>query len=383
MAQIVILGGGFGGVVAAQTLAQRLGPEHRITLVSRQREFTFFPALVRLAFGLCELHEVFYDLEHALATSGVELLQGEVFSLDPYARSVVLQGGSGETRLAYDYLIFALGRRLAAERVPGLAEYAHHPLTVGDALKFGEAVRHFLLCPRGQAVFGYCPDARLAVPVYETAFALDRALRARGERDKVKLTIISPDPLGNLLGGEQAVPALRAALADHQIELVPDFPVNFITLSEVWAAGVTRLPYDLLMLIPPFQGRYEAHCANITDAEGYVRVDTRMRSLDAERIYAVGDAVNFAGPKMAHMAILQGEVAAANLAAELAGREPEALYNHELMLVIDEGGEDSFYLHHKLWSDEAASLRQGSFWGWAKRIHERYWTRLHALDPVA
>jgi len=54
MANVLVLGGGFGGVVAAEGLAKRLGPEHRITLVSRHREFTFFPSLVRLAFDRCQ-----------------------------------------------------------------------------------------------------------------------------------------------------------------------------------------------------------------------------------------------------------------------------------------------------------------------------------------
>jgi NADH dehydrogenase FAD-containing subunit len=51
MANVLILGGGFGGVVAAETLAKTLAPEHQITLVSRSRQFIFYPALVRLAFG--------------------------------------------------------------------------------------------------------------------------------------------------------------------------------------------------------------------------------------------------------------------------------------------------------------------------------------------
>jgi len=35
MAKVLILGGGFGGVVAAERLAEQLGDEHQITLVSR------------------------------------------------------------------------------------------------------------------------------------------------------------------------------------------------------------------------------------------------------------------------------------------------------------------------------------------------------------
>ena len=51
MARVVILGGGFGGVVAAERLAKQLSEEHQITLVSRSRNFVFYPALVRLAFA--------------------------------------------------------------------------------------------------------------------------------------------------------------------------------------------------------------------------------------------------------------------------------------------------------------------------------------------
>ena len=47
MAKILILGGGFGGVVAAEHLAKKLDAEHQITLVSRSRQFVFYPALVR------------------------------------------------------------------------------------------------------------------------------------------------------------------------------------------------------------------------------------------------------------------------------------------------------------------------------------------------
>jgi sulfide:quinone oxidoreductase len=100
-------------------------------------------------------------------------------------------------------------------------------------------------------------------------------------------------------------------------------------------------------------------------------------------MYAAGDAVNFLGPKMGHMAVLQGEVAAANLAAVISGREPEARYDHELMLVIDEGGQDSLYLRKRLWGRSGASGRRGRFWGWAKQAHEKYWPRLHSLKPVA
>lgn len=55
MANVLILGGGFAGVVAAEALAKRLGSEHQITLISRHRDFIFYPSLVKLAFGQVEV----------------------------------------------------------------------------------------------------------------------------------------------------------------------------------------------------------------------------------------------------------------------------------------------------------------------------------------
>jgi len=107
-------------------------------------------------------------------------------------------------------------------------------------------------------------------------------------------------------------------------------------------------------------------------------VDETMRAIGHERIYAVGDCVNFDGPKMGHMAVRQGEVAAANLAAELEGGAPVSHYAHEMRLVIDDSGDDGIYLHKDLWSDEPGTVRQGRFWSWAKRVQQRNWARSHS-----
>ena len=375
MANVIVLGGGFAGVVAAEDLAKRLGPTHQITLVSRHREFTFYPALVRLAFGRCRLEDVFYDLRQAMLDRRIDFVQAEIARPDPDARHVVIPHGKVEGKMPYDYLVFALGRRLATERVEGFFEHAHHLLTVGAALKFGEAVKQFR---QGHAVIGSCPDARLAVPVYETAFALDRMLRERGDRDRVRITVVSPESLGSQLGGTAIVPTLRDALDEHGIEFLDNFPITRVTAKEVRTGNGQSLTYDLLMLVPPFDGPGEAMYIGIADPNNYVRVDRHLRVTGTDRMYAAGDAVNFLGPKMGHLAVLQGKVAAANLAADIEGREPEARYDHEAVLVIDEGGKDSIYLRKDLWGRDEASVRQGSFWTWAKRMHEMYWRQKHS-----
>ena len=66
------------------------------------------------------------------------------------------------------------------------------------------------------------------------------------------------------------------------------------------------------------------------------------------------------------------------IAAELEGLDPVASYIHEMMLVIDEGGGDTIYLHQGLWENEPAIVRQGRFWSWAKRVHDKYWLSAHS-----
>jgi sulfide:quinone oxidoreductase len=374
MANVLILGGGFGGVVAAERLAKTLGGEHRITLVSRTREFVFYPALVRLAFGLCAPEDVSFDLSSAMLDRRIRFIEGEVARLDPHARRVILSHGDVEGELGYDYLIYALGRRLATEHVPGFFEHAHHLLSVKAALKFGKAVREF---NGGHAVIGSCPGARLTVPVYETAFALSRLLEERGAQKRARITLVSPEPFNDALAGAEVAGTLHTALNEHQIKSLPDFPISQITASAVRTDGGHTMGYDLLMLVPPFRGAGALMGQGITDSHGYVLVDKTMRVPGVEGMYAAGDSVSFGGPKMGHMAVRQGEVAAANVAAEIEGREPVAEYDHEMRFVIDEGGRDSIYMQKKLWTDDAASVRQGRFWSWAKRVQEKYWQQQH------
>ena len=375
MAKVLILGGGFGGVVAAERLAEQLGDEHQITLVSRNRQFIFYPALVRLAFGKCNPKDVSFDLRNTMLNRRVNFIEAEVAHIDTFERKVNIAHGQVEGKLPYDYLIFALGRRLATEMITGFYEHAHHLLNVDKAIKFGNAINEF---KEGRAVLGQCFGARLPVPVYETAFALARHLEQKGQRDRVTITVVSPDTIESDLRDARGALALKHALTTQHIELLENFHITSLTANAATTNTGDVLDFNLLMLVPPFHGSSAAHYMHVTNAEGYIHVDANMRAMGHERIYAVGDCVNFSGPKMGHMAVRQAEVAAANLAAEIAGHEPVAEYSHEMRFVIDEAGSNGLYLHKDIWTDEPATVRQGHFWTWAKRAQQRYWEVTHS-----
>jgi sulfide:quinone oxidoreductase len=375
MAKVLVLGGGFGGVVAAERLAEQLGDEHQITLVSRTRQFVFYPALVKLAFGKCETKDVSFNLRQAMLDRRVNFIEAEVARIDPLERKVTIAHGEVEGILPYDYLVFALGRRLATERITGFYEHAHHLLNLDKAIKFGKALANF---HQGRAVIGQCAGTRLPIPVYETALALSHLLEDRGERDRVRITVVSPWELGAELADADAASALEKTFAARQIEFVSNFPIEVVTANTVATASGRTIDHDLLMLLPPFRGSSAASMAGITNSEGYINVDLTMRVTGQERIYAAGDCVNFTGPKMGHMATRQAEVATRNLAAEIAGHEPVARYVHELKLVIDEAGSNSIYLHKDIEGAGPATIRRGRFWSLAKRAQKELWELTHA-----
>lgn len=305
----------------------------------------------------------------------VTFIEGEVARIDPDNREVIIAHGEVSGRLLYDYLVYALGRRLATEQVTGFFEHAHHLLDLDGALRFGEAVRNF---SGGRVIIGQCPEARLPVPVYETAFALSKWLKENGDREAAGITVVSPTTIQSEFGDEKMAALVHQGLIKQRIEFWPNFPISRIGQSIVSTADGHDLSYDLLMLLPPFHGSSAASRLGITDEDGYINVDWTMKVIGAEGMYGVGDCVNFAGPKMGHMAINQAQVAAANLAAEIAGRDPDTRYDHDMMMVLDVADGESIYFHKDLWTSEPSSVRQGRFWNWAKRIHEKYWEAAHA-----
>jgi sulfide:quinone oxidoreductase len=143
------------------------------------------------------------------------------------------------------------------------------------------------------------------------------------------------------------------------------------------ASDAREIDYDLTMLLPAFSGAPAISRLGITNEDGYLNVDSKLKVTGAERMYAVGDCVNLPGPKLGHMAVRQATVAAANLAAEIEGKEPLVHYNHEAKMVIDATDGDTIYFHKDLASDETATIHQGRFWRWAKQVQERYWEARH------
>lgn len=370
MSRIVILGGGFAGVTAAEILASEVGGENEITLVSINRDFTFFPALVPLVFGDFQPDEIHFDLRRKLLERNIRFIQGEVLEIDTELNKVRLTGDDIDGDIFFDHLLVATGRRLATERISGFFEYAHHLLGVGSALMFKKAIDDF---EGGSIVVGLCPDAFLPVPVCESALALAKRFEKKIDAREVSITAVFPMTLERAFLGTTLFRDLEEEFRRKKIDLVYDFPVHRVIEDEIISETGSNIPYDLLMLIPPFRGQTSLRRLTMkTDPADFLEVNDHMQVKGFQNIFGAGDIVKVEGPKFGYTAMRQARVAANNIIARLRKQDMKEEYSHELAWLISEQYTDPIFFHYGFWDETLEDFDDNAILGMAGRLREHY-----------
>jgi len=131
---VLVLGGGSGGLVAANKVKKLLGDRVEVTLVDKNGHHEFMPAYPWVAFGMREPEQIRRPLAN-LERRGIRFLQATVEGLDPANNQVKTSAGT----LAYDYLIVSLG----AEAMPAPAPEGYAPWSMAGALELREALKGF------------------------------------------------------------------------------------------------------------------------------------------------------------------------------------------------------------------------------------------------
>jgi sulfide:quinone oxidoreductase len=200
---IIVLGGGVGGQVAAESLRARLAPEHRIVLVDRNLQQPLAASFPWLMTGARRPAAITKDLRNQRRRN-IEVREEEILAIATDRQEVKTSAGL----LNYDYLIIALGADLNPAAIPGLQEAAHTFYTLAGAVKLRDTLPSF---PGGRVavVIAALPFKCPAAP-YEGAMLLSDYFRKRGMRDKVEMHIYTPEGLPMPTAG----PELGSALFD-------------------------------------------------------------------------------------------------------------------------------------------------------------------------
>jgi sulfide:quinone oxidoreductase len=302
VAHIVVLGAGLGGTIMAYELRDRLGSEHRVSVVYNGSSFFFVPSNPWVAVGWRDRKAVEVDLASVLASRDVALHAQGAKRLHPAERRIGLNDGSS---LSYDYLVIATGPDLAFDEIEGLGPEAHTSSVchVDHALAAKGAFDALVARP-GPVIVGAVQGASCFGPAYEFAFILDKALRDAKVRDRVPMTFVTSEPYVGHLGLDgvgDTKGLLESALRQHHIKWICNARVDrvepgAIHVSEIAedgsVASTHELPKVFAMMLPAFRGVAAVRGIDgLTNPRGFILVDKHQRNPAFPEVFAVGVCV--------------------------------------------------------------------------------------------
>ena len=320
--EVLILGGGSGGLATAGRLKELLGDKVSITVIDKQRSFVLGFSLLRVMTGEKTEQEVTAPKEK-ISQKGIKFINAEVNGID--IKNGIVTTSQGE--FAYDYLVVALGAELAPEKVPGF-ESAFHMYTLEDAKKLRDALSSF----RGGSIRLVVSSTPFKCPPapYEAAMLIDDHLRNKGLRDKSDIQIFTPEPQPMPIAGPEVGNTVVSMLNEKGIGFHSNTKVSLIDGSskQIVFENGSREKYDLLIAIPPHTTpKVIRESGGLADASEWISVDPKNMQTKHDRVYAIGDvaAVKLPSgmmlPKAATFAFGQAEIVASNIASSVLGTE--------------------------------------------------------------
>lgn len=383
---ILILGGGIGGLVAANELRRLLPGEHRVVLVERNPRHAFPPSFLWLMSGDRQPQQIARDVR-ALVRPGVEVLLAEAQAIDPANRRV----HTSAQALDYDYLVIALGAELAPEAIPGLAESAHTFYTFDGAARLRDALRDFRGGKVAMVVTATpykCPGAP-----HEGAMLIANMLRKRGLKDS-EAHLFTPEPQPMPVAGPALGDAVKQMLADRGVAFHPlHKPIRVDPAAgEIVFDGQDSFGYDLLVAIPPHRGTRLTREAGLANEAGWVAVDRATLQTERENVYAIGDAtaISIPGrwkpdvplmlPKAGVFAHAQAEVVARRIAAEVVGEAEPGDFPGLGYCMLEAGESLAGFAYGDFFAEPAPQIElreMGKVWHLGKVLFEQWWLAPH------
>ena len=402
MTHVVILGAGIAGVTAAYALKSKLGPRDEVTVVSDKPYFHFVPSNPWVAMGWRERSDIAFPIGPYLESRGIKFIHSGVKRIQPDVIQVDLENGDA---LFYDYLLIATGATGMNDEVPGMAEHTHSVIHVDQAERALAAYREFVRHP-GPIVVGAAPGASVLGPLYEYAFLIDADLKRRNIRERVPITLVTPEPWpGHLgLGGEGASRgAVTAALVDTKISVICNartqrIDKDTIHVVEVDANGNEKqahaLKYGYSVYWPAFGGVPGVrNSTGLVNERGLVVVDEYLRNPDYPNVFALGACVAqpavertpvpVGAPDSVYSISKAGEIVVQNILA-LVGDTP--LVSHvpqRAKWLTDMGSTGAAYLSEpQVPLRDINWMRQGRWVHQAKVDFEKYFVNKVRLQPA-
>jgi NADH dehydrogenase len=375
--RVLVLGGGFAGIGAAQKLKKS---DVEVVVVDKHDYHTFQPLLYQVATGLLEQPAVGHpirDLFHGQDNARVH--QDHVTAIDLDARRVTF--GELDT-LSYDYLVLGLGAEVNFFGVEGAADHAFPLYTLTDAVRLKDHVLR--AWEEADRKPGLIQDGALNVVVVgggptgiETAGALAELYNGVFRKDypdvaadRAKITLVEAGPELFPMFKEDIRDYTEKALAKRGVEVMTGEVVESITSRRITLKSRTELPAHTLVWGAGLQGNALVQSLGLELERGNrIGVDSELRIPAHPEVYAVGDIAaitdqktNQVLPQLGSVALQSGEHAGQTIANRIAGKaaKPFKYRDKGTMATIGRGSAVVQMLGGRTMKGKTASLAWGT-----------------------
>jgi len=373
--KIAVLGGGIGGVAAANLLRKALPKDNEIMVVDKEEAHLFAPSLLWLMMGLRKKEQIQKQLS-LLEKKGIRFVNALIQKIDFEARKVITSQGE----FPFDYLVISLGASTFPEKLQGFSEAAYNLYDVAGAEKLKRYVESF---DRGRVVIlvSSIPFKCPAAP-YEAALLLNAHFNKKGK--SVEIEVVTPEPLPMPVAGPEIGSSVVSLLQSRGIRFTPQHQAVKIdpAKKEIAFQDGKTLAYDLLIGIPPHGAPPALKDSPVVNETGWVKVNPRTLETSVENVYAIGDVtaiplpVGKPLPKAGVFAHSQAEVVAHNIAAKISGSTSKKEFNGDGFCFLEAGGGKAGYAGGNFYAEPkpAVSLKKPSrLWRWGKVLLEKWW----------
>ncbi|MHB8623645.1 MAG: NAD(P)/FAD-dependent oxidoreductase [Sulfuricaulis sp.] len=369
---VLVLGGNFAGLGAAQKIREYATERVTITVVDRKPHLLYIPNIGSEVLANCDPGvSMQMPIIEVLRKDDIDFMLAEVESLDVKAQTVTVlpseRPGSTRKTLRYDYLVVALGARLAYDKIEGFAQYGH---TVSDCY-YGNALRKYLHgggyrggpVAVGSARFiqgrkerpTWLPDTVAACegPPVETALSLAAWMTDHDFKGASNITLFTPAEMIAEDAGKNNVTALLKAASRMGFKYRNKLQdIRRLTANEIEFVNGETIEAELKIVFPNWEPHAFLQGLPISDEVGFVLTDMRMRNPDFPNVFACGDCAAITVPKLGSIGHQECEMVGKQIAKELgvmSAEHADTVWLPEVLCIGDMGHQQAFYIHANSW----------------------------------
>lgn len=383
MKNVLVAGGGLGGTIVANRIAQKLSSEIdngevSVTVLDKSDRHYYQPGFLLVSMGAMEPKDTHIN-EREVLDRRVKFLSGDkgsITKIDADNRTLSTADGASHK---YDQLVLSTGSHLVFDEIPGFAEGADTFFNLEKAQEMWKKVQAF---EGGKIVVDTalmphkCPVAPL-----EITLMLDDYFRKKGIRDKVQLDYCYPVP--GVFGIPNVNKMMTRIFSERGINVHSQFTLASVDsgAKKITSKEGETMDYDMLVSIPPHKGAQVLGDSGLGDRRNWVATDKFSLLVQGhDDIHAMGDTTNIAISKAGSTADFMSYVVSHNVAADLTGGSKKT-YPGSVFCFIATGMDQATYIKFDYSHPPIPPTPSQIYW-WSKLAYNKLYWSLHARTMI-